>query len=76
VYTARIAPAQLGNATLNRYSSPAATGTACSVEPDLLADMGIHVSIGSFIHKKGCMSGCAATELQLPAFCKSAVNAG
>jgi hypothetical protein len=44
-YTARIAPAQLGKATVNRYRKPAATGWDCFSELDISVDMGIHASI-------------------------------
>ena len=44
-YTARIAPAQLGKATVNRYRKPAATGWDCFSGLDLSVDMGIHASI-------------------------------
>ena len=44
-YTARIAPAQLGKATVNRYRRPAATGWDCFSGMDLSEDMGIHASI-------------------------------
>jgi hypothetical protein len=44
-YTARIAPAQLGKATVNRYRKPAATGWDCFSGLDISMDMGIHASI-------------------------------
>jgi hypothetical protein len=44
-YTAKIAPAQLGKATVKRYRRPAATGSASFSGLDLSADMGIHASI-------------------------------
>jgi len=74
-YTARIAPAQLGKAIPNRYSSPAVIGSACFPELDLSADMSIHASTFFLIPEKSLMTGCAATELQLPASCKRTVNA-
>src|ERR1700674_4893659 len=44
-YTARIAPAQLGKATVNRYRKPAATGWDCFSGLDISVGMGIHASI-------------------------------
>ncbi len=40
-YTARIAPAQLGKATVNRHRKPAATGWTCFSGLGLSADMGM-----------------------------------
>jgi hypothetical protein len=44
-YTAKIAPAQLGKATVNRYRIPAATGWDGLSRLDLSADIGIQASI-------------------------------
>ena len=44
-YAARIAPAQLGKATGNRYRKPAATGWDCFSGLGISVDMGIHASI-------------------------------
>ena len=43
-YTARIAPAQLGKATVDRYRRLAATGWDCFSGLDVSVDMGIHTS--------------------------------
>jgi hypothetical protein len=58
-YTARIAPAQLGKATVNRYRKPAATGWNSALI--LSTDIGIHANIVFLVTWPQLLS-CAATD--------------